>query len=64
MVKLDIDTRATAGMVFGLFCLAVQLIGSMFGLPVSAPLAGVFGSIVLGSFGAGVLTGRNGKGPE
>ena len=47
-------------MVFGLFCLAIQLIGSMFGMPVSTGLTGAFVSIVLGSFGIGLATNRGG----
>ena len=48
-------------MVFGLFCLAIQLAGSMAGLPVSEALAGIFGSIVLGSFGVGYAAAKMGK---
>lgn len=61
-MKFDLDERATAGMVFGFFCLAIQLIGSMFGLPVSEVMAGAFVSIILGSFGVGAYLSRNGNG--
>jgi hypothetical protein len=39
----------------GLF---IMLLGSMFGLPVNATLAGIFGSIVLGSIGVEAVAAK------
>lgn len=63
-MRIDLDTRLTLGFVFGLVGLAVELGCSLLGLPVSAALMGTFGSIVLGTFGVGVIAQSASKGRE
>lgn len=56
-MRIDLDSRLSLGFAFGILGLTIELIGSLVGLPVSSALATVFGSIILGTFGIGLVVG-------
>lgn len=63
-MRIDLEARLTLGFIFGLTCLSIELVAGLFGAPVNDALTATFGTIVVGTFTAGMFVGSRKNGDD